>query len=66
MEGLDNGKVWRVWYSIFSEGEGMNYRAVKMVKCSILGWFGHPQRMDESETIRVRRMKSVHVKRYPL
>jgi len=51
MDGESNENVYGR-FGMASKGEGMSCGVVEMVKCSTLRWFGHLQRIGESEMTR--------------
>ncbi len=51
MDGESNENVYRR-FGMSSRGEGMSCGVVEMVKCSTLRWFGHLERMDDTEFTR--------------
>ncbi len=48
MDGESNENVYRK-FGMSSRGKGMSCGVVEMVKCSLLKWFGHLERIDERE-----------------
>ncbi len=48
MDGENNESVYRR-FGMTSKREEMSCGVVEMVSCSTLRWFGHLERMDESE-----------------